>query len=135
MNLKQTLSTVGVALFLGTSFVVGAYVIAPMNATPASEVATVTETRNFGDSPEKVIATPAPAVAPVEVPAPVVEVPVYVEEPVYVEPTGPTLCPSGTDPNYVDEYGNESGCSADSASGEQCNAYDANNVCISYYKP
>jgi len=48
---------------------------------------------------------------------------------------GPTKCPAGTKANAVDAAGNESACEALGAGGEQCQAYDANNVCTNWYKP
>jgi membrane protein involved in colicin uptake len=49
--------------------------------------------------------------------------------------SGPVKCPAGTKANAVDAAGNESACEALSEAGETCQAYDANNVCTSWYKP
>lgn len=49
--------------------------------------------------------------------------------------SGPTLCPAGTHANAVDANGNESNCEQNGPDGQQCQAYDANNVCTNWYKP
>jgi len=48
---------------------------------------------------------------------------------------GAVKCPAGTKANAVDAAGNESNCEALGAGGEQCQAYDANNVCTNWMKP